>query len=224
MKHILITGGSDGLGKVTAQKLQVAGHDVTILAKDEAKTAAVASEIGCKYVLADVTSQEAIKSAIAGVGQIDILVNNAGIWIQGLIEGNKPDDIRRVMDVNALGAMFASQLVVPSMKDRKSGRIINVISQAGLGAKAERAAYNASKWAITGFTKSLQHELKPFGISVIGFYPGALNNEALFEKAGNPRDMSKGLDLSIAADGLVYLCSLPDHVNVPEFGIESLDY
>ena len=224
MKHILITGGSDGLGKVAAQKLQAAGHAVTILAKDESKTSAAATDIGCKYVVADVTNETAMKAAIAGAGQIDILINNAGVWVQGALDENSPESVRQVMEVNALGTMFATQFVLPSMKGSQAGRIINVISQAGLGAKAERVAYNASKWAVTGFTKSLQQELKPFGISVTGFYPGALNNDALFEKAGNPRDMSNGLDLGVTAEALVYICGLPDHVNVPELGIESLDY
>lgn len=224
MKHILITGGSDGLGKVVAQKLQTTGYEVTILAKDEAKTASVAKEIGCKYVVADVTNHEAVEAALKKAGQIDILINNAGIWLQGPFDENDPEMVKRIMEVNALGMMYATRVVIPSMKQRKQGRIINVMSQAGLAAKAERVPYNASKWAVTGFTKSLQQELKPFGISVVGFYPGALNNEAIFIKAGNPRDMSKGLSLDIAAEALAYICGLPDDVNIPELGIESLNY
>ena len=224
MKHILITGGSDGLGKITAKRLRTAGYEVTILAKDETKVAAVAKEIGCKYVTADVTDVNAVKDAIIKAGPIDVLINNAGIWLQGPFDKNDLQQVRQVLEVNTLGVMFAAQAVLPDMKQRRHGRIINVISQAGLGAKAERAPYNASKWAVTGFTKSLQQELRPLGISVVGFYPGALDNEALFEKAGNPRDMSRGLDLHTAADALAYICGLPDGVNVPEFGIESLNY
>lgn len=224
MKHVLITGGSDGLGKVTAKKLYDDGYEVTILAKDEAKTSAAANEIGCKYVVADVADSDAVSKAIAEAGQIDVLINNAGVWLQGPYDENDPELIKRTMDVNALGIMFAAQAALPAMKKQGRGRIINVISQAGLGAKSERAPYNASKWAVTGFTKSLQQELKPQGISVVGFYPGALNSEAFFEKAGNPRDMSKGLDLQVAADALVFICGLPDDVNVPELGIESLNY
>ncbi len=224
MKHVLITGGSDGLGKVAAQKLLAAGHDVTILGKNALKTAETAKSVGCNYVIADVTDSDALRSALAEAGQIDMLINNAGVWLQGPIDENDSSDVRKVMEVNAVGTMLAAQAVVPAMKQQKRGRIINVISQAGLGSKAERVPYNASKWAVTGFTKSLQQELRPFGISVTGFYPGALNNSALFEKAGNARDMSKALDLDITADVLVYICGLPDNVNVPELGIESLDY
>jgi NAD(P)-dependent dehydrogenase (short-subunit alcohol dehydrogenase family) len=224
MKHVLITGGSDGLGKVTAQKLRSVGYEVTILGKDGTKTPDVAKGVDCKYVVADVTDDNAVRSAIKAVGEIDILINNAGVWLQGRFDENDSNRVRRTMDVNALGVMFVTQAVLPAMKQRGQGRIINIISQAGLGAKAERTPYNASKWAVTGFTKSLQQELKPLGLSVVGFYPGALNTEALFEKAGNPRDMSKGLSLDITADALAYICGLPDDVNVPEFGIESLNY
>jgi NAD(P)-dependent dehydrogenase (short-subunit alcohol dehydrogenase family) len=202
----------------------VAGHAVTILGKDEAKTRAVAEELGCKYVIADVTDYNSLKAAFEQAGHIDVLINNAGIWIQGPLEANDPARLRQTIEVNALGPIYCSQLVVPQMKERRSGRIINVISQAGLKAQTERAPYNSSKWAVTGFTKSMQLELKPFGISMTGFYPGALNNNAMFDKAGNSRDMSKGLDLEIAADALVYICGLPDHVDVPELGIQSLEY
>jgi short-subunit dehydrogenase len=125
--------------------------------------------------------------------------------------------------VNALGSIYMTKAVVPAMKQRGSGRIINVISQAGLGAKAERAVYNSSKWAMTGFTKSMQLELRPHGIAVTGFYPGALNTH-LFDKTGNSRDMSRALEPEIAADAVVYVCGLADHVEVPEIGIGSLRY
>lgn len=224
MAHILVTGGSDGLGKVIALKLKAAGHQVTILSKDKSKTEAVANEIGCEYVVADVTDYEAVEAAIKQAGTIDILINNAGVWLQGPFDENEPTKIKRTLEVNTLGMMNASHVAIPTMKKNKHGRIINVISQGGLYAKADRATYNTSKWAATGFTKSLQQELKPFGISVIGFYPGALNNDAIFDKAGNHRDMSNGLSLETAADAIVYVCSLPDSVNVPELGIENLNY
>lgn len=223
MKHVLITGGNDGLGRVTAEKLVAAGFKVTILGHDENRTKSAAEEIGCKYVVADVADNGQVEQAIAGAGEVDILINNAGLWIQDELEANDPDRMRKVLEVNSLGVMYCTRAIAPQMKQRGSGRIINVISQAGLSAKAERAVYNASKWAITGFTKSMQAELIPAKVAVTGFYPGALNTH-LFDKSGNGRDMSRALDPSIAADALVYLCGLPDYVDVPEFGIASLNY
>ena len=227
MKHVLITGGSDGLGRITAAKLQQADFIVTILAMEEVKMKTVARELKCGYVVADVSDAAQVKTAVrraeqAG-GPIDIVINNAGVWLQGPLDATDDAAVRRVMDVNALGVINTTKAVVPGMKTRRSGRIINVISQAGLYGKAERAVYNASKWALTGFTKSMQMELKPSNISVVGFYPGAMNTQ-LFAKAGDFKDRSKALDPSIAAGALVFVCNLPNDVDVPEFGIQSLNY
>ncbi len=204
MKHILITGGSDGVGKLTAQKLHALGHAVTILGKDATKTLAVAEEVGCKSVVADVADAKTLQQAFEQVGEIDVLINNAAIWTESPIDTVSPGDIENTIAVNTLGTMYATRFVIPNMKQRKTGRIINVISQAGLYGRQNRAVYTASKWALTGFTKSLQEELKPFGIAVDGFYPGAMNT-GFFAKAGSVKDRSSALDPAVAADALVYL-------------------
>lgn len=231
MKHVLITGGSSGLGKVTAKKLKDAGFSVTILGQNDEKTKSAAQELDCSYVVADVSdaqqAKEAIEEAINNTGPIDVLINNAAIWIQDALEDNNPDRIKRALEVNVLGAIYCTQAVVADMKQRKSGRIINIISQGGLYAKAERSVYTASKWALTGFTKAMQVELKPFNVSVDGFYPGALQSSMqpdIFSKAGNARDMSKALDQNVVADAIAYVCALPEGIRVSEFGVESLSY
>jgi short-subunit dehydrogenase len=223
MKRILITGATDGLGKAIARKLQAAGHTVIIWGRDEQVAQAAAQELGdCQYVFADVRDVQAVRQAVANAGDIDVLVNNAGIWIQDALETNNPERIKEVLDVNTLGTIYATQAVLPGMKQRGHGRIINVISQAGLIGKAERAVYSASKWAITGFTKSMQLELKPVGIAVTGLYPGAMNTK-LFERAGDPsRDTAMNPDA--AADAVAYVCGLADDIDVPELGIQSLSY
>ncbi len=227
MRHVLITGGSDGLGKVTAKKLGESGFLVTILGRDAEKTKTVAAELGCAYVVADISDYVQVEAAVAQTtkdnGPIDILINNAGLWIQGALEDNDPEQIKQVMDVNALGTIYCTRSVVPAMKQRKNGRIINVISGAGMNGKAERAPYGATKFAVAGFTKCMQLELKPFGVAVDGFYVQAMNT-SFFGKSGNTRDMSKALDPAVPADALVYLCGLPDGVGAPEFGITSLSY
>ena len=221
MKHILITGGADGLGRVLAKKLVDQGHVVTILDNDAAMAEQTAQALDCSFVVADVSKADEVRAAVERVGKIDILVNNAGVWIQGELETNDDEAIRRTLEVNTLGSIYMAKAAVPIMQRQGGGRIINVISQAGLNAKAERSVYRASKWAMTGFTKSIQLELRPHGIAVTGFYPGLLNTR-LFEKAGDNRDMSGALDPAIAADAIVYICGLADYVEVPELGIDSL--
>lgn len=227
MKHVLVTGGSDGLGKITAAKLIKAGYKVTILAQEEANTKAVAEKLGCNYVIADVADynqvEQAVKKAKAG-GQIDVLINNAGIWIQGPLEENDPERIKKVLEVNSLGPINCTRAVMVDMKARKSGKVINIDSQGGLYGKGERSVYTASKFALTGFIRAMQAELKPFNISMVGMFPSAMKDTGIFAKAGNARDMSRALDPEIVADTIVYICGLPDGVNVTEFGLESLSY
>lgn len=220
MKKVLITGGSDGLGKAIAKSLVTEGYEVTILSRDEAKTKKAASELGCSYAVADVRDAKALEKAIAQAGDVDILVNNAGVWIQNALEENPIEAIKEVMDVNALGTIYATRAVVPGMKKRGGGRIINVISQAGLYAKGERSVYNASKWAVTGFTKSMQQELNLHKIAVTGLYPGSIDTD-LFEKAGSYR-RNNALETATVAGSIVYICGLPDSVNVPEIGMYNL--
>lgn len=223
MKHVLITGGSDGLGKLTAGKLAAAGYRVTILSRNEAKTKAAAEEIGCDYVVADVSDANQVEAAIKQAGSLDVLINCAGVWLAGALEVSSAEDIERTIAVNTLGTIYCTRAVVPAMKEHRAGRIINVSSQVGLKYPPERSVYAASKWAVTGFTKCLQAELKPYMISVVGFYPGGMTT-GMFAKVGDTKDRSTALDPATAADSLVYLCGLPDHVEVPEFGIESLNY
>lgn len=227
MKHVLITGGSSGLGKVTAAKLIEAGYKVTILASREAHTKDAAGELGCDYVVADVADYRAVEQAVkeaSAKSPIDILINNAGIWIQGPLEDNDPDKIKRVLEVNSLGPINCTRAVVADMKARKAGKIINIDSQGGLYGKAERSVYNSSKFALTGFIKAMQAELKPYNVSMIGMFPGSINNTKIFASAGNDRDMSKALDPGLVADAIAYACGLPDGVNITEFGIENLAY
>ncbi len=227
MKHVLITGGSDGLGKVTAQRLIKDGYRVTILSRSEDKTKKVAEELGCSYVVADVSDYQAVEKAIKSAESdqpIDILVNNAGVWIQGPLDENEADNIQEVININTIGPIYCTKAVVSTMKDRGAGKIININSQGGLYAKAERGVYTASKWALTGFAKAMQAELKPFNISVISLHPGAIKDTNIFKAAGHDRDMSKALDPEVVADTIVYICGLPEGVNVPELGIENLAY
>lgn len=147
MQTILIPGGSDGLGKVIAARL-ASNYEVTILSLSEDKLKAVAKELNCAYKVCDVSDYAQVEQAVAEIRAVDCVINNAGLWIQGPLDENDPERVRAVLEVNALGTISLAKAVVPGMKQRKSGRIINIISQAGLEGKAERTVYNASKWAV----------------------------------------------------------------------------
>ncbi len=226
MKTILISGGSGGLGRAMAEKFS-GKYKVIILNHHEDKTKKVAEEIGCDYVVADVSDYNAVEKAVAQVIKkhktIDCLINNAGMLIEGSIENNAPEDIQRVMNVNTLGTMFLTKAVFPFMKQQKKGRIINVISQAGLTATSERIVYNTSKWAITGFTKSLTMDARPHGISVVGFFPGLIKT-GFWEKQKSKRDISKGMECEEVVRAVEFIVETPDHLVTPEIGIKPAWY
>lgn len=206
MKHVLITGGTDGLGKYLAEQLVLLGHTVTILGRSEEKTRTVATAIGASYVVADVTEYEAVAAAVNSIHTpIDILINNAGVWTEGPYDLETKEDIERTMMVNTMGTMYTTRLVLPELKKQGSGEIINIISDAGRRHKAERATYGASKWAITGFTLYLRDELDPLGIAVSAAYPGKFIS-SLFKKVGVDKDFGNAITIKeVAAPILAHI-------------------
>lgn len=221
MKTVLITGGSDGLGKAIAARL-ASKYKVVIVSTNEDKLKAVAEELGCAYKICDVRDYSQAARTIAEIGAIDCLINNAGLWTQGPLDENDPERIHEVLEVNTLGVINMTKAVIPIMKQQQAGLIININSQAGLYAKAERGVYTASKWAITGFTKAIQPELAPHGIAVTGIYPGMMKTD-MFNKMGIEKDMSKGLDTEEVAKTIEFLLSFDKPTMFPEIGIKHID-
>ena len=222
---VLISGGSSGVGRAIAERLT---HDwnVVIFAPDEAKTKAAAGEIGCSYEIGDVSKEQDTRRIVATVlekyKELYCVVNNAGIFGEGELDQHDPTAMRRMVEVNALGTMLLARAVLPHMKERKSGIIVNIISQAGLHARGNYPVYTATKWAVTGFTKSLQQELAQFGIRVSGIYPGLVKTN-IFNAAGVPmtdEDWKASIAPGDVAGALAWLLSLPEHVLVPELGLK----
>lgn len=226
MKTVVVTGGSEGLGRTIATQLSKS-HNVYILARTKSKVQVTAKEIGCKYKVCDVADYQQVESIFAEIvaesGQIDVLINNAGLWIQDSLEENAPEAISDVMNVNALGVIYCTKAAVPHMKQIGAGTIIQINSQAGLHGKAERSVYNASKWAVTGFTKSIQAELEPHNIKVVGLYPAMLHTE-MFSKQDIEKDMNKALDTQEVAKTIEFMLSLEDSTLLLDIGIKKMGY
>lgn len=225
-KTVVISGGSDGLGREIAALLS-SENTVIILAKNKRKLIRVSKILGCDYVLCDVSKSASVNKAVGEIvkkhKRIDCLINNAGIWIQGELDTNDFADIQNVMNVNITGAIFMTKAAVTYMKKQKSGTIINVVSQAGLYGKAERAVYNASKFALSGFTKSMQPELAKYGIAVSGVYPGKMKT-AFFGKSGVHKDMADGLDPAEVARMIVFILSFGGNIVFPEIGMKHIKH
>ena len=225
-KVVLISGGSDGLGKTIAENL-ARDCKVIILSPSEEKLKKVASEIGVDFSVADVSDFEKldaeVKKIIAKYGRIDCLINNAGLWIEGDLDQNEPNLIKKVLEVNLLGVIFLTKAVIAQMKKQGEGLIVNVSSQAGLYGKAERGPDSATKWGVTGFTKSMQPELAKYGISVTGVYPAKMNTK-MFEKAGFQKDLNDAIEPEEVSRVIRFLLETNKNVNFPEIGIKSLSY
>ncbi|MCB0675998.1 MAG: oxidoreductase [Saprospiraceae bacterium] len=177
---ILITGASSGMGKETALRLIAEGHIVYGAARRVEKMLDLV-EAGGHVLLMDVTDEAQVQAGIdriiAEQGRIDVLVNNAGYGSYGSVEETPIDDARRQFDVNLFGLARLTQLVIPHMRERQSGKIINISSVGGKIYTPLGAWYHATKHALEGWSDCLRLELKPFGIDVVIVEPGLIATE-----------------------------------------------
>lgn len=224
-KVIVITGGSEGLGKAIAKRL-IKDNKVIIISNNEEKLKKTATEIQCEYVVCDVTNYKQIENAIDTILKkyinIDILINNAGVWLEGDLTENTFEKISNCIDVNTKGPIYMTKAVLPNMYKNKSGLIINVCSQASFDNDDYSVVYNASKWAMRGFNRSIQRDISKKGVKVTGFYPGFMQTN-LFKKAGNDYDTSTGLEVEKVAKAIEYIINVDSDVIIPEMGIKDIE-
>ncbi|MBN3727325.1 oxidoreductase [Burkholderia sp. Ac-20379] len=182
-KVFLITGVNSGLGRAFAGAALAAGHRVIGTVRSEAaRTAFELQARGRAFgVVLDVTDYDRIGPAIADIvrtaGAVDVLVNNAGYGHEGVLEESPLDELQRQFAVNVFGAVAMIKAVLPAMRERRSGRIVNVTSLAGALSFPGIAYYSGSKFALEGISDSLAQEVRPLGIHVTALAPGAFRTD-----------------------------------------------
>jgi NAD(P)-dependent dehydrogenase (short-subunit alcohol dehydrogenase family) len=182
-KTWLITGVSSGFGKALASTLLSAGQRVVgTLRTEAARLAFDQLKPGYSFGrLLDVTDSASITGAVEEiertVGAIDVLVNNAGYGHEGLIEESSLEDFRQQFEVNVFGAVAMIKAVLPFMRTRRSGHILNITSMGGLTTFPGLGVYHGSKFALEGISETLGKEVKPFGIAVTAIEPGAFRTD-----------------------------------------------
>ncbi|MFE6076655.1 oxidoreductase [Paenibacillus sp. NPDC057886] len=209
-KVALITGASSGIGKEAALELKNKGFTVYAAARRIDKMKDLAT-MGIRPISMDVTDEESMIGAVNQIlskeGRIDILVNNAGYGSYGALEDVPMEEARRQMEVNVFGLARLIQLVVPSMRKNKFGKIVNVSSMGGKIWTNFGAWYHATKFAVEGLSDCLRLELEPFGIDVIVVEPGGIKTDWGIIAAENLKKVSaKGpyaQAANKAADGMI---------------------
>jgi NAD(P)-dependent dehydrogenase (short-subunit alcohol dehydrogenase family) len=193
-KTVFITGSSSGIGKASVKYFAQKGWNVAATMRDPSKEKELNTLENVKLFTLDVTNSESIQKAIADAiecfGGIDVIVNNAGYGGVGIFEAAQKEQIQRQFDTNVFGVMNVIREILPYFRKRKEGCIINISSIAGFVTFPIYSIYNASKFALEGFTEALQYELRPFNISVKNIEPGAIKtdfyarSQDLFKKEG----------------------------------------
>ncbi|MGA8004681.1 MAG: oxidoreductase [Burkholderiales bacterium] len=194
----LVTGASSGIGRATAQRLAQAGYRVF----GTSRKAAAESADGVTMLICDVIDDASVRKMVAEVlqqaGRVDVLVNNAGIGLLGGAEESSAAQAQALFDVNVFGITRVTNAVLPTMRSQRKGRIINMSSILGLIPSPYNALYSSTKHAVEGYSESLDHELRTFGIRVVLVEPGL--TRTAFEESITRPDRSLAVYDAMRAD------------------------
>lgn len=180
-KVILITGASSGIGKETAKLFQAKNWKVAATMRSPEKAEDLQKIVDLECIRLDVTDPDSIRSAIERTlevfGRIDAVVNNAGFAVVGPFEAATSEQIEQQFETNVLGLMNVCRAILPYFREQKRGTIVNVASMGGRLTFPLYSIYHASKWAVEGFSESLQYEVKDFGIRIKIIEPGPIKTD-----------------------------------------------
>jgi NAD(P)-dependent dehydrogenase (short-subunit alcohol dehydrogenase family) len=219
-----ITGGAQGLGEALCRSLGEAGARIAVVDLHHKRAASGAEKlrhdgIDCLPVACDVRDVEQCRRAVDQVmnayGRIDVMVNNAAVDRTVPLEELSLEDWDRILTTNLRAPFALSQLVLPAMKQRRSGHIVNIVSTAAKRAWANASAYHASKWGLLGFSHALHVEARPYQVKVLAVVSGGMRTPFLLDRFPDI-DPSVLQDPRNVADTVRCLLQLPAETVVPE--------
>lgn len=177
---LFLTGASSGLGRASAHLFHQRGWKVIATMRDLSRAGDLAKVEGIRLLQLDVTDPDQIRAATAQVlaeGDVDVVFNNAGYGLSGPMEALSDAQIRRQFETNVFGVMRVTQAFLPAFKRRRSGTFVTTTSIAGLMGFPLQSVYNATKWALEGWSEALSHELAPYGIRIRTVAPGVIDTD-----------------------------------------------
>ncbi len=228
MKTALITGATEGIGRAIAFALGRAGYRIGVCARNEANVAATVRELQgdgftAAGAAADVADERqvhaAVEQLVGQLGPFDTLVNNAGVAILKPFDQLSVEDWDRTINTNLRGMMLVTREVLPGMRERKTGDIVNIASLAGRNGFIGGTAYTASKHAVLGFSKSLMLEVRKDNVRVIAICPGSVNTAMMRNQDMIEREASRILLPEDVADTVLATLRLPTRAMVSELDI-----
>ena len=185
---VLITGCSSGFGLAAVELFADEGWNVVATVRrvqDGARFAVRDNVLAARLDVQDpATIGSAIQQGIERFGRIDALINNAGFGLFGVFEGTSPEKVREQFDVNVFGLMETTRAILPHFRANRSGVVVNITSGAGVFGLPMSSLYNASKFAVEGFSEALSYELEPFGVRVKLVEPGGVLETKFGQRVG----------------------------------------
>lgn len=230
-KVVIVTGGSSGIGEAIARRLADEGAKIMLTARREERLKEIAGDIEARggqaaYRTADVTKRDEVeavaKAAEQVFGPVDVLVNNAGLMPLSFVHKLKVDEWETMIDVNIKGVLYGVAAVLPGMRERESGHIINLSSVAGHKVFPSSAVYCGTKFAVKAISEGLRQENADKNIRVTNVSPGAVQSELTEHITDEEARQAIGgvADLAIEADSIAravaFAVSEPDDVSVNE--------
>lgn len=231
----VVTGANSGIGRATALHLAGAGYNVfgtvrSVAKADKLNAAAAAAGVTVDLVELDIASDRSVADGFAAIferaGRVDHLVNNAGIGGNGVVEETPAARMLEVLDVDVCGGLRCIQQVLPAMRERGAGTIVNITSVAGRIAAVAQAPYVAAKWAFEGLSEQLAQEVAPFGVRVAIVEPGVTKSSIFAKNADTPNASGAYADhyarmLQMYAAGYLHATDASEVAEVVRHAIET---